>query len=204
MWFIRTTKVGTDAFRQLASRKQPIEFHNVALGMHPFGFNRVKPRALGRQQERQDPHAVARLLDRSVVSTDPGAHGLALMPGGVIPDQQPMGLALLKQALAAPVQELGSDGADGPSGHEAQPDLRAVRVLRGPLLPENPRRRPGLWDPGRLCARLALPTVRGGPDFARHTPEAGQSGSQLTSSAKPMAQLGCWLAQAIKRSRAFF
>src|SRR5215831_9207578 len=138
MWFIRTSKVGTDAFRQLTSRKQAIQFHDVALGMHPFGFNRVEPGALGRQQEGQDPHAVARLLDRSVVSTDPGAHGLALMPGGVIPDQEPMGLALLQQAFAAPVQELGGEGADGPSGHEAQPDLRAVRVLRGPLLPENP------------------------------------------------------------------
>jgi hypothetical protein len=82
MRFIRTTKVGTDPLRQLTSRKQAIKFHDVALGMDPFGFNRVEPRALGRQQKGQDTDAFALLLDLSVVSTNPGAHGLALMPGG--------------------------------------------------------------------------------------------------------------------------
>lgn len=101
MGFIRTTKVGTDALRQLTSRKQAIEFHDVALGMDPFGFNRVQPGTLGRQQERQDAHAFARLLDLLIVRPYPGPYGLALMPGGVIPDQEPVGLALLAQTFTA-------------------------------------------------------------------------------------------------------
>src|SRR5262245_4770512 len=128
MRFIRTTKVGTDAFRQLASRQQAIEFYDVALGMHPFGFSRVETGTLRRQQEGQDAHAFARLLDLPIVSTDPGPHRLALVPRGIIPNQEPMGLALFEQADAAPLQELDGDRADRSPAHEPQPDLRAVRV----------------------------------------------------------------------------
>ena len=106
--------------------------------MHPFGFNRVEPGTLRRQQERQNAHAFAGLLDLLVVLADPGAHGLTLMPGGIIPDQEPVRLPLLEQALAAPLQELGGDRADRSSGHEAQPDLRAVGLFRSALLPEDP------------------------------------------------------------------
>ena len=102
MRFIRTSKVGTDTFSQLASGQQAIKFDHVALGMHPFGFDGIEPGALCGQQEGQKPNAVAGLLDLLVVLTDPGAHGLALMPGGVIPDQEPVGLALFKQTFTAP------------------------------------------------------------------------------------------------------
>ena len=76
------------------------------------------------QQERQNANAFARLLDLLVVLANPGAHGLTLMPGGIIPDQEPVRLAFVEQALATPLQELGGDGAHRASGHEAQPALR--------------------------------------------------------------------------------
>ena len=80
MRFIGTAKVGTDPLRQLASGQQAIEFDYVTLGMHPFGFNRVEPGALGRQQKGQDPDVFARLLDLLIVRPDPGTHRLALVP----------------------------------------------------------------------------------------------------------------------------
>src|SRR5258707_630953 len=137
MGFIGAPKVGTDPLRQVASRKHVIQFHHLALGMDPFGFNRVEPGTFGGQQERQDPYAFARLLDLLIAGADPGPHGLTRVPGGVIPDQEPMRLALLEQAFAAPLQELSRDGADWPSSDEPQPDLRAVGVIRSALLPKH-------------------------------------------------------------------
>src|SRR5258708_10718349 len=137
MRFIRTPKVGTDPLRQLASGQQPVVLDDVALGMHPFGFDGIEPGALRRQQERQDPHALARLFDLLIVLAHPGPNGLTLMPGGVIPNQEPVGLALFEQALAAPLQELGRDGAHWSSGHEPQPGLRAGRLLASSLLPQH-------------------------------------------------------------------
>ena len=138
MRFIGTAKVGTDTFCQLLSRQQAIVFDDIALGMHPFGLNRIEPGTFRGQQERQNAHAFARLLDLLVVLAYPGAHGLTLMPGGIIPDQEPVGLAFCEQALATPLQELGGDGAHRASGHEAQPGLRTVRLIRSPCCHSTP------------------------------------------------------------------
>src|SRR5258708_5938293 len=124
MRFIRTAKVGTDPLRQLASGQQAVMLDHVALGMHPFGFNGIEPGTLRRQQKRQNPHALASLLDLLIVLADPGANRLTLMPGGIIPDQKPVRLASLLQALTTPVQELGGDGALRVS---AGPRKQAVR-----------------------------------------------------------------------------
>jgi len=83
MRFIRTAKVGTDPFSKLLSGQQAIVLDDVALGMHPFGFDGIEPGALRRQQERQDAHALARLFDLLIVLAHPATNGLTLMPGGV-------------------------------------------------------------------------------------------------------------------------
>jgi hypothetical protein len=137
MRFIGTAKVGTDPFCQLASGKPPVMLDHVALGMYPLRFNGIKPGALRGQQEGQNPHAFTGLLDVLVVLAYPGTHGLTLMPGGIIPDQEPVRLPFFEQAFATPLQELGGDGAHRASGHEAQPGLRAVWLIRSPLLPED-------------------------------------------------------------------
>src|SRR5258708_9268534 len=134
MRFIRTPKAGTDPLRQVASGQHPVVLDDVALGMHPFGFDGIEPGALRRQQERQDPHALARLFDLLIVLAQPGPNGLTLMPGGVIPDQEPVGLALFEQAFTAPLQELDRDGAHWSSGHEPHPPLHTAR----PLAPSPP------------------------------------------------------------------
>ena len=111
MGFIGATKIGTNPLSQLAGRKHPITFDHLAFAMYPFGFNRVEPGTLRRHQAGPDAHPFSRLLDLPIVRPYPAPHSLALVPGGVIPDQQPVGFALLAQALTTPVQKLGGDGA---------------------------------------------------------------------------------------------
>ena len=104
--------MSTNAFSQLLSREQTIGFHNSLLGMHPLRLDRVEPGTFGGQKEGQNPNAFALLLDLAVVLTNPGKYLFTDMPGGVIPNQQPGGLALRLQSGATPLQKLGRDGAD--------------------------------------------------------------------------------------------
>ncbi len=136
MRLIRSSIISTDTLGQLFSGKQAIGLDDVPLAVDPFGLNRVEPGALRRQQEGQDTHACARLLDLLIVLANPGANGLTLMPGGVIPDQEPVGFALLEQPLAAPVQELRGDRAHRSSADKTQPHLLTFGFLWGPFLPQ--------------------------------------------------------------------
>ncbi len=119
MRLIRTAKVRTDACSKLLSGEQAVMLDHVALGMHPFRFNGIEPGTLRGQEERQNANAFPGLFDLLIVLANPGANGLALMPGGIIPDQEPVRLALLEQAFTTPVQELRGDGADWSPRHKA-------------------------------------------------------------------------------------
>jgi|SRR5579859_2661611 len=103
MGFIGTAKMNTNALSQLGGGKQAIGFHNSLLGMHPPGFDRIEPGTFGGQKEWQDTHPFALLLDLTIVLSDPGLNDLAVMPGGVIPDQQPGCLALCLQPGTDPL-----------------------------------------------------------------------------------------------------
>ena len=96
----------------------------------------IEPGALRGQQERQNAHAFPGLLDLLVVLAYPGTNGLTLVPGGVIPDQEPVVLATLEQTLTAPLQELRRDCAPRGCGHEEQPGLRTIGLIGSPLLQE--------------------------------------------------------------------
>ena len=69
--------MGTNALRQLLSRKQPVGFNNGALAMHPLGFNRVEPGTFGGQKARQDADALALSFHLGVVLADPGTDEFA-------------------------------------------------------------------------------------------------------------------------------
>jgi len=135
MRFIGTPKIGTDPFSQLTGREQAVRFHHVALAMNPFRFNGIEPGTLLGQQERQDMYACTGLLNLHVVLTDPGANSLTNMPRSMIPDQEPVGLPKPLETLTAPLQELDSDSTHRATSDEAQPHLRAVRLLGRPFLP---------------------------------------------------------------------
>jgi hypothetical protein len=66
------------------------------------------------------------MLDGLIMRADPGSHGLALVPRGVIPDQSESCHALCSEALATPGQKVGGDGADGAPIDEPQPQLAGL------------------------------------------------------------------------------
>src|SRR5436305_1603978 len=137
MRLISSSIVSADTLGQLFGSKQAVGLGHVALAVNPFRLNRVQPGALCRQEKGQNTHACACLLDLQVMLTNPGANGLTLMPGGVIPDQEPVGLALLEQTLTAPVQELRGESAHRSSADKAQPHLVPLRSIWGSLLPQH-------------------------------------------------------------------
>lgn len=138
MRFIGTPEVRTDSFGKLLGRKHPVGFDDMALAVDPFGFNGIEPRTLRGQEEGQDADPLVRLLDLLIVGAYPSAHRLALVPRGIIPDQEPMGLPLLAQPFTAPVQELDGDGTHGSSRDKTQPHLGAVGSFGRALLPQDP------------------------------------------------------------------
>src|SRR5947209_10061277 len=137
MSFVRTVKVSTNPLGQLASREQLIGFNNGALAMHPFGFDGIEPGTLRREQKGQDADAFALVLDLLVMLAYPGAHDQALMPGGIVPDQQPGSFSLCLQLTTTPVQKLGGDIADRTTGDKAQRHLVANRIIWRALLPQD-------------------------------------------------------------------
>ena|SRR5690349_24412449 len=134
---IRAAKIVADPLSQLSSRKQAVVFDNMAFAMNPFRLNGVKPGALCGQEERQDTHPFARLLGLLIVLTNEGAHQLGNMPGGVIPDQEPVAFAMYQQAFAAPVEELGRNGTHRASIHKTQPHLLSERKGRIAPMPKH-------------------------------------------------------------------
>ena len=104
------------------------------------------------------------------------------MPGGIVPHQQPVPLALGYQALATVLQKLGANGTHQPSRDKAQPDLRTIRVVERSRLPQNAIAGerlgvrvvllPGLFDQANRML-FALPNVNKGlakiapPDFVQ-------------------------------------
>src|SRR5258707_6282849 len=103
---------GVDAVDELVGGQQASGLNDAALAMHPFGLDRIEPRTLDRQVAVDDADAAPAPLDAPVVSADPGADGVADVPGGVVPDQQQRLLANRLEPGAAPGQVLGRHGAD--------------------------------------------------------------------------------------------
>src|SRR5436309_5230244 len=145
MWFIGASKVSTNAFSQLLGGQQHVGFHNSFLRMYPLGLDRVEPGTFGRQKKGQNAHPLVLFLDLLVVLSDPGLNLLAVMPGGVIPDQEPVLLALLLQPGADPFQKLGRNGADRTAIDKTQRHQAADRIGDRTLLPKHPIASEGFW-----------------------------------------------------------
>ena len=129
--------MSTNAFSQLLGREHSIGFHNSLLRMDPLRLDGVEPRALGGQEERQDANAFPSLFDLLVVLPNLTPNHFADMPGGIIPDQEPVALALGSQTLTTILQKPDRDRTHRAPGDEAQPDLRAVGIVGRSLLPQD-------------------------------------------------------------------
>src|SRR5258708_7877607 len=137
MSFIGAPKVSTDALSKLRGRKQAISLDDITLAVDPFGFNRIEPGTLLWEKHRQNAHPFSLLLDLLVVLTNPGAHQLAVVPGSIVPDQQPGGFALCLESCATPLQKLGGDITDRAACYKAKRHLFANWIVGRSLLPEH-------------------------------------------------------------------
>jgi len=135
--FISTSIIGTDALSEPLSGKQPIMFDDMTFAVNPLWLDRIQPGTFGGQKEGQDVNAFARLLDLRVLFSDPGAYHVRAMPGGIIPNQQPVAFALLGEALTAPVEKWDGDPTFWAPRDLAHPHLGAIRLVRGSLLPQH-------------------------------------------------------------------
>src|SRR5579875_402135 len=138
MSFIRTVIVGTNALGQLLGGEQAVGFDDGTFAMHPFGFDGIEPGTLLRQKQGQNTHPFARGFHLLVVFTNPRAHDLTVMPGGVVPDQQPGSFALGFQFGAAPGQKLGRDVAHWSTVDKAQRHLVPHGSISRSSLPQDP------------------------------------------------------------------
>src|SRR6266487_1872912 len=145
MSFIRAPKVRTNSLGQLLGGKQAILLDHIAFGMNPLRLNRIEPGTFGRQKKGQNTHPFALLLDLLVVLSDPGLHQLAHVKGGIIPNQQPVGLALHLQLGATPLQKLGGESTHRATINKAQRHVTAERITGRSLLPKDSITGESLW-----------------------------------------------------------
>jgi hypothetical protein len=114
MGFMSTAESGTNSLGQFVHGQAAIRFENAALGVEPLGFDGIEPGTLDGQSANQQANALPGAFDPPVVFMQPLTHRLALMPGGVVPDQGQDALAEGLGLVTQPVQKIGGEGADGP------------------------------------------------------------------------------------------
>jgi len=77
-----------------------------AFTMCPLRFNRIEPGAFDWQEANQDTNSFSCLFDGAIMFTDPGAHSLAGVPTGVVPNHCQNRLVQFLNFLAASLQKL--------------------------------------------------------------------------------------------------
>jgi len=130
MCFTLTAIVGIDPRFQFVGTQQTVRFRDGPLPMNPFRFNRVKPRTFAGQGADDDAYPDCAPFDLLIVLAYPVAHGMAAVPGRVVPDQQQGGEALHRQLGAAPRQERDRDRTHGASCDKPEPHLLGLLRLR--------------------------------------------------------------------------
>ena len=108
---MRTTEDPAHPPGKLVCSEKPLRLYDLALGVYPLGLDGVQPRTLLRKQATDDPHALAALLDFSVVSSKPPSHLFGDMPAGVVPDENEELLADLFELLKASFSRRASQGS---------------------------------------------------------------------------------------------
>lgn len=120
--------VGIHPGFQLGWAQGVVRVRDRTLAMHPLGLNGIEPRAFHRQPTGHNPHPLPARFDVLIMGANPRLDGLALMPRGVIPEEQQGGDTLHCQAGTAPGQKICRHGADG--APRDKPELHLLGVLR--------------------------------------------------------------------------
>ena len=198
MLVMRTTENPAYPLGKLVSAKHSVGLYHLALAMHPFGLDRVEPRALLGQKAAHDPHPSPALLDLSVVFPEPSSHLAAYVPGSVVPDENQHLLADGFEPLATPLKESGRYRTHGSIIHEAQPRLVELRHIE-PVTQEM------AFGSGSSLATYCWTRRKGCfPSSAQLLKVGKASRLHQHSSQKPTAHSGSASATLISRSRRLF
>ena len=120
-----TAIIVTDALGEFPGGEFARRLNNRSFAVQPAGLNGIEPGALGGQAADEKPEA-PRAFRVAIVLSNPSPDGGAGMPRGIIPDQDPGGLASRVQPGTGPSQELGREGRDGAVCDKAQPDVLRI------------------------------------------------------------------------------
>src|SRR5262245_3178582 len=82
-----TAVIGIDPCFQFVGTQQPSRFRDGPLAMHPFGLNRIEPRAFHRQPKGHAAYPVACGFHLLIVLAQPGAYRRTLVPRCTNPNQ---------------------------------------------------------------------------------------------------------------------
>jgi hypothetical protein len=130
MFLMLTTIVGIDPCFQCIRTESAVRFQYCTLPMDPWGFNGVEPRTFAGQRAGDDVYTDGTPVNLLMVLTHPVSHGMAAVPGRMIPDQYQGGEALGGELCGAPRQEIAGDGthrtpSDAPEPHRMRLLLRS-------------------------------------------------------------------------------
>ena len=154
-----TTIVGIDPCFQFIRTEEAVRFQDRTLPMDPFGFTGVEPRTCAGQRADDDAYADCTPLDLLMVLTHPVSHGMAAVPGRMIPDQHQGGDALGGERCGAPRQAIEGDGTHRTPRDAPEPQRSGLR--RRPRPPPQTITRQGLGIRGVRGRGEFLPFRRG-------------------------------------------
>jgi hypothetical protein len=126
MLVMGTIEDPADPIRKLISAQKTLRLDHVSLAVDPLGLNSIEPRTLFRQKAGHYPYsssATIVVFDSAVVGSDPASHFMALMPTGVVPEQEQGLFAPLLKPVAAPPKKLRGYGTHRAAIDKPQPRL---------------------------------------------------------------------------------
>jgi len=124
-------KGSADSVSQGQFRKGRIRLDDSTFPMSPLRFNRVEPGTFDRQKTNQDADSFSGAFDLAIMFSNPGAHGFAGVPAGIVPNHGQNRFAQFLDFLAGPIQKLDSNIAYRTTIHEAQKHFLYSQILGG-------------------------------------------------------------------------
>ncbi len=175
MWFIRTSKVRTDPLGKLFGGQQTIPFDHIALGVNPFGFDRVDKGGFSWAKRRAEYAPLCHPASPAgYVHDSRSAPVCSHERKRYRETQQPGRLALRLQSSTTPFQKLGGHGADGAGSRQSEATSASEQDRKPFPAAKEPHNKRRLLGQGHLSARTVLPGGQAGLYFARHVCGARQ------------------------------
>jgi hypothetical protein len=124
-------KGSADSVSQGLFRKGRIRLDDSTFPMSPLRFNRVEPGTFDRQKTNQDADSFSGVFDVAIMLSDPGAHGFASVPAGIVPNHGQHRFVQFLDFLAGPLQKPDRNIAYWATIHETQEHFFYPQIIAG-------------------------------------------------------------------------